>query len=316
MTTLSLNVHSFSLRYQFRHARALGTGYDVFTYMADMKAAGFTGVNISANGPGYRDLGGTDAGHFGRVNRRRAELGLTLELDTSDTRPDNMLAMIAVTAACGGDTLRTYTKYTGAMSDLAAWTIRDLKAVANAAEDAGVTIVLENHEDFQGAEIADILSAVDHGHVRALYDYGNSQMVGEDPFEALEAMAPFIHRCHIKDHVIVRLADGRLVVQGVPIGDGTLPIADITERLYALGLRRFCFENVWSYTAPVKVDAALLPDTPCFLTFGPERHLEGDRLEPGLAVAEERRAFDRGLAAFHALLDGHGYRIEAETRAG
>ncbi|MFZ1681352.1 MAG: sugar phosphate isomerase/epimerase family protein [Rhizobiaceae bacterium] len=312
MKTISLNVHSFSLRYHFRHAGALGTGYDVLRYMADMKAAGFTGVNISANGPGYRDLGGTGSAHFARVNRMRGELGLTLELDTSDTRPENMRAMIAVTAACGGDTLRTYTRYSGSMADLIGWTIDDLKAVANVARDAGVTLVLENHEDFQGAEIAEILSAVDHPNVRALYDYGNSQMVGEDPFVALEAMAPFIHRCHIKDHVLARTAEGRLVVQGVPMGEGTLPIAAITDRLHALGLRRFCFENVWSYTAPVKVDASALPVTPCFRQFGPERHLEGDRLDAADAVARERQAFDTGLDWFRALLARQGYRVAGE----
>lgn len=313
MKTISLHIHSFSLRYHFRLPERVAGGFDVFRYMRDMAAAGFTGVNISANGPGYRDLCGTSEAHFAEVNAARAELGLMLELDTSDTAPANMARMLAVTQACGGDTLRTYTKYKGPIGELIARTIADLKAIAPQAEDRGVTIVLENHEDFQGREIAEILAAVDHPRIRALYDYGNSQMVGEDPFDALDAMAPYIHCCHIKDHVMARTPEGDIVVQGVAMGDGTLPILDLTDRLYVNGLRRFCFENVWSYVAPLKCAAADLPGTPCFEMFGPDRHVVGDRLEPLAAVAGERAAHTRGLAWFKAMLAAGGYRVVRET---
>lgn len=313
MKTIGLHVHSFSLRYHFRHPHLVDGGYDVFRYMREMAAAGFTGVNISANGAGFRDLGGTDSAHFARVEALRAELGLKLELDTSDTTPANMRKMLGVTQACGGDTLRTYTKYAGPIDELIRRTIADLRAVAAEADERGVTIVLENHEDFQGGEIAEILAAVDHPRVRALYDYGNSQMVGEDPFDALEAMAPYIDCCHMKDHEMARAANGGVVVQGVAMGDGTLPILALTDRLYANGLRRFCFENVWSYVAPLKSDPAALPPTPCFAIHGPERHLVGDKLDPAEAVEGEQAAFARGLAWFKAMLDVGGYRVAREA---
>lgn len=313
MKTIGLHIHSFSLRYHFRHPHLVDGGYDVLHYMREMAAAGFTGVNISANGPGFRDLGGTSAAHFAEVDALRAEVGLRLELDTSDTAPDNMRKMLAVTQACGGDTLRTYTKYNGPVGEMIARTIVDLKAVAAEAEERDVTIVLENHEDFQGREIAEILAAVDHPHVRALYDYGNSQMVGEDPFAALEAMAPYIHCCHIKDHVLARTPQGGFVVQGVAMGDGTLPILELTDRLYANGLRRFCFENVWSYVAPLKCAENALPATDCFRLFGPERHIVGDTLDPAQAVVGERDALERGWAWFRAMLDEGGYRVAREN---
>jgi hypothetical protein len=58
------------------------------------------------------------------------------------------------------------------------WTVRDLRAIAPEAERLGITIVFENHEDFQGAVISSILAQVNHPRIKALYDYGNSQMVG------------------------------------------------------------------------------------------------------------------------------------------
>jgi len=304
---IELHVHSFSMRYHLRHRAT--TGYDVFAYIDDMASRGFTGVNVSANGAGYRDLCGTDTEHFAAVRAAVVERDMRLELDTSDTRVDNMTTMLRVAAACGADTVRTYTKYDAPLAEVIPWTVRDLRAVAPLAEELGVLVVLENHEDFTGPVLADILDAVDHPSVRALYDYGNSQMVGEDPFDALDAMAPFIARVHAKDHVLLRTSGGP-VVQGVTFGTGRLDVLGTTQRLYAAGVRRFCFENVWGYCAPVKVPESTLPTTACFAWDDPARHLLGDRLEPAVAVAQERVAFDDGLAAFHRMLSAGGYAVQ------
>jgi len=309
---ISLHVHSYSLRFHLRH-RAV-TGYDVFSYIDEMASLGFTGVNVSANGPGLRDLCGESAGHFESVRAAVADHGVRLELDTSDTRVEHMTRMLDIAAACGADTLRTYTKYSMPLADTVAATIADLRAIGPVAADRGVLVVLENHEDFTGPVLAHILGEVDHPSVRALYDYGNSQMVGEDPFDALDAMAPFIARVHAKDHVMVHTADGP-VVQGVPFGSGRLDTLGTTDRLYAAGVRRFCFENVWAYAAPLRCEATALPATPCFEWDDPGRYLVGDRLDPIAAVAQEREAFEVGLAAFRAMLERGGYVVQAEPLA-
>jgi len=305
---IELNVHSYSLRFHLRYRDV--TGYDVFSYVDEMASLGMTGVNVSANGPGLRDLCGSDDDHFRRVREAVAGRGLRLELDTSDTRTENMTAMLRVAAACGADTLRTYTKYRMPLDETVAATIADLRAIAPLAADLGVLVVLENHEDFTGPVLARILGEVDHPSVRALYDYGNSQMVGEDPFDALDAMAPFIARVHAKDHVVIATPSGT-VVQGVPFGSGRLDTLTTTDRLYAAGVRRFCFENVWAYAAPVLVPDSALPRTACFTRDDPGRHLVGDSLSPDVAVRGERSAFDSGLIAFRAMLATGGYVVRA-----
>lgn len=305
---IELHVHSYSLRFHLRYRD--DTGYDVFSYIDEMASLGMTGVNVSANGPGLRDLCGSDESHFRAVRSAVIERGLRLELDTSDTRIENMDAMVRVAAACGADTLRTYTKYRMPLEDTITATISDLCAVAPLAAELGVLVVLENHEDFTGPVLARILSEVDHPSVRALYDYGNSQMVGEDPFDALDAMAPFIARVHAKDHVVIDTPAGT-VVQGVPFGSGRLDTLGTTDRLYDAGVRRFCFENVWAYVAPVLVPFEELPQTPCFVRDDPTRHLVGDVLSREQAVTEERVAFDAGLTAFRAMLDAGGYTVRA-----
>ncbi|CAB4599505.1 MAG: TIM barrel protein [Actinobacteria bacterium] len=302
MKRIEMHVHTFGVRYQFRHR----DDFDVFTFLDLAVEQGFTGVNISANGPGLRDLGGTTPAHFEAVRRRLVELDLRCELDTSDTSPPHLVGMLDVAAAIGAEVLRVYTRYRGTPAELEAWTVRDLRAVAGEADARGVTIVLENHEDFQGDALARILGAVDHPRVRALYDYGNSQMVGEDPMAALTAMQPWITTVHAKDHVVIRDDEGWWV-QGVPMGDGRLPIMEQTRRLYDGGLRRFCFENVWAYVAPLHADA--VPDVASFSLDHPHRRLAGDQLDPATAVAEEWSAFERGWGWFRDHLAADGFEI-------
>ncbi|HEY4332248.1 MAG TPA: hypothetical protein VGM78_06755, partial [Ilumatobacteraceae bacterium] len=97
-----MHIHSFSMRF---HLSRLD-GFDVFRYIDFARDEGFTGVNVSANGPGYRDLGGTTPKHFAAVRDHVRDSGLRLELDTSDTRAENLDRMLDVAAACGADTLR------------------------------------------------------------------------------------------------------------------------------------------------------------------------------------------------------------------
>jgi sugar phosphate isomerase/epimerase len=305
-TPIEVHVHSFSMRHHLRS----DPDFDVFAYLGFAADQGFTGVNISANGPGLRDLGGTTPEHFADVRAALAEHDLRCELDTSDTRPEHLTSMLHVAAAVGADQLRVYTKYEGPLRDLQAWTVRDLREVAPVAEDLGIRLVLENHEDFQGRAIAEILAAVDHPHVRALYDYGNSQMVGEEPLVALDEMLPWVTAVHVKDHVVVHDGERRWV-QGVAIGDGRLPIAEQTRRLAAGGLRRFCFENVWGYVAPVVVDE--IPDEPSFSLDHPHRLLRSDRLPVDEAIRGERAAFDRGWAWWRASLAADGFVIRRST---
>ena len=128
-----------------------------------------------------------------------------------------------------------------------------MKEVVDEAMDLGIIILLENHEDFTGPELAKIIERVNHPNLKILYDYGNSQMVLEDPIAALESVLPHVYSIHFKDHAMIRSQDARRpIVAGVPVGQGFLPLLDLTRRLLTQGLRRFTFENVWAYTAPIK----------------------------------------------------------------
>jgi 3-oxoisoapionate decarboxylase len=243
-------IHSFCLWHHFKHA----PGFDALAF-ADLAAAhGFTGINLSLNDENYRHLGGREPHRMDALRAHLARSGMSLEVDTSGTDPEHLRRLIAVAHRLGAKTLRFYTRHRGPVDTMIARTVADLRAVMDAAEHADITLVIENHEDFTGLQLAEIVRQVDHPHLKVLYDYGNSQMVLEDPEAALTAVLAHVKSVHMKDHVMVRAEhspSGQIMVAGVPIGRGFVPCRNLTRRLLESGLRRLTFESVWAYSAPV-----------------------------------------------------------------
>ncbi|HVI88009.1 MAG TPA: sugar phosphate isomerase/epimerase family protein [Dongiaceae bacterium] len=314
-------VHLFQQSYSYRHHYLHQPGFDVFRFLEIAAADGFTGVSINANGANYRQLSGTSDAHLQAVRQSLERLKLRCDLETSDTAPAHMETMLRVGQDLGIEQLRTYMRHGGSVVETIAHTIVDLKEVARLAEQAGIRVLLENHEDFTGPELATILAAVDSPWVAALYDYGNSMMVGEQPLTALEAILPFVRSAHLKDHVCIdatQTPDGQLWVVGVPIGSGFLPIVDITRRLVARGLDRLIMSSVWGYHAPIRDrrgDGAVGQGVFAFAQppFDPvERPIGVDDLaknDPARLVAQEFAAVQRGQSWLRQALDTAGITV-------
>ena len=98
MKQIEHHAHTYGMRYHFRHDPA----YDVFAFITDMADRGFTGVNLSANGPGYRNLGGTSPERLAAIRDACIERNMTVEIETSDTRVEHLHELIHAAAACGG----------------------------------------------------------------------------------------------------------------------------------------------------------------------------------------------------------------------
>lgn len=251
---VQLALHTYSFENHFRYKE----GFDAFEFMRQAKHLGVAGVHISMNDENYRWVGGTSRQRLSDVGAAARELGLYLESDTSSTDPDHLTKLMHACRRLGADRLRTYTTYEGLPAAQIEATVRDLRDAAPVAADLGISILLENHEDFTGGEVRQIIESVDHPSVRALFDFGNSMMVLEEPLEAAHAMAPFIEAVHLKDHVLVLPPNGssspavQPIVCGVPIGRGRIDVAGILAYLLrTTSLSRVCIQSVYGFSAPV-----------------------------------------------------------------
>ncbi len=301
-------IHSFSLWHHFAHK----PGFDAIAFAELARSMGFQGISLSLNDTNYRHLGGRETDRMDRLSAYLTTYGMSLEVDTSGTAPAHMAEMLNVAHRMGATSLRTYTRHGGEVREMMQSTADDLAAVMQEANDLNVIIVLENHEDFTGAELAEIVDQVNHPNLKILYDYGNSQMVLEHPIAALEAVLPHVHSVHFKDHVMIRAEDaGQLTVAGVPVGDGFLPLTELTRRLLDKGSKRFTFENVWAYSAPIQKGRTALPGVNlgegafAYLhpPFNPARVvLCQSKFEPQTLVDHEFQALHRGHESFRHIL--------------
>lgn len=110
-----------------------------------------------------------------------------------------------------------------------------VRETALLAADHGLTLALENHCDFSGAEIVRILEAVDLPNVGAALDTGNSFPIFCDWRADVEAMAPWAVATHFKDmRVVANPRPGApFTVEGRILGEGDIDVPWIIEQLRA-----------------------------------------------------------------------------------
>jgi sugar phosphate isomerase/epimerase len=78
-------------------------------------------------------------------------------------------------------------------------TVRMLKEAVEIAAEHDVVLAIENHIDFTGPEIVQIIEGVDSEYLRANLDTGNPLRVYEDPVECARVLAPYAVATHTKD---------------------------------------------------------------------------------------------------------------------
>ncbi|MCB1498321.1 MAG: sugar phosphate isomerase/epimerase [Bauldia sp.] len=106
-----------------------------------------------------------------------------------------------------------------------------LRAAAPHAEDAGVRLAIENHQDFGSAEL--VAFCEDVGPALGIcYDTGNSFPVAEAPLAFTEVVAPHVIHLHLKDYRVQFTDEGYRLVR-CAIGDGAVPIAEIVATVSA-----------------------------------------------------------------------------------
>ncbi|HEX2036864.1 MAG TPA: TIM barrel protein [Chloroflexota bacterium] len=117
-----------------------------------------------------------------------------------------------------------------------------LRRLAPTAEGAGVRLAIENHADYRGYELAQVLTAVGSPAVGARLDTGNPYAVLEEPLAAAEALAPFTFATHIKDEIVESEPGNRgvppgglLALRDCPLGEGHVDLPAIVRLLSERG---------------------------------------------------------------------------------
>ena len=93
-----------------------------------------------------------------------------------------------------------------------------LSRLAPVAESAGVKLAIENHADYRGYELAQVLARVGSPAVGARLDTANPYAVIEEPLAAAEALAPYTLATHINDMIVEAEPGNRGLTPGGLLG--------------------------------------------------------------------------------------------------
>jgi hypothetical protein len=101
-----------------------------------------------------------------------------------------------------------------------------LARVAPRAAAAGVSVAVENHQDFTSAELMELCGEAGEAVGIAL-DTGNAFAVGEAPLEFASTVATRVRHVHLKDYRVQPTDEGYRLVRCV-IGEGAVPFRELT----------------------------------------------------------------------------------------
>jgi sugar phosphate isomerase/epimerase len=102
-----------------------------------------------------------------------------------------------------------------------------LARLAPRAAAAGVSLAIENHQDFTSAELMAFCEEAGDA-VGITLDTGNAFPVAEAPLEFARAVAPRVRHVHLKDYRVQFTAEGYRLVR-CAIGDGAVPFPELAE---------------------------------------------------------------------------------------
>jgi sugar phosphate isomerase/epimerase len=104
-----------------------------------------------------------------------------------------------------------------------------LGAYAGKAQAHGLTILIENHQDFTSREMVGFCEEF-APNISIVFDTGNTFPVAEAPLDFTRVIAPFVGHLHLKDYNVQWTDEGLRLVR-CAIGDGAVPFAQMFEIL-------------------------------------------------------------------------------------
>jgi sugar phosphate isomerase/epimerase len=185
--------------------------------------AGLQGVEIPERLLLHEDLAA--------LNRYAQERGLFVTLSTGGFDPDTLATAITLGSQLDVSTIRTLVggaKLGGDRRPLAGrWQpfLREvqekLRTAAAFAEQAGITIAVENHQDLTSEELIWLCESIGSPAISITFDTGNPLATAEEPVDFAKRTAPYIRNVHLKDYWIYLSEEGYRLVR-CPLGQGVI----------------------------------------------------------------------------------------------
>jgi len=152
------------------------------------------------------------------IGARAREQKLFVTVDTGGVDPEALSHVFDLAARAGSPTVRTVVggakiggdrrAMAGRWQPFLAEVAANLATATKAAEQAGVTLAVENHQDLASEELLMLCETIDSPHFGITLDTGNPLGTGEEPIDYFRRVAPHVKNVHLKDYRIWSSSEG------------------------------------------------------------------------------------------------------------
>lgn len=186
-------------------------------------------------------LGSMDAAARKTLRERAERNGMFVEImaPMPGDDPEQFRAILRAAKECGATVIRSgclsgrrYETF-ATMADWKTFVAKSHASIGRALpllEQEKVTMALENHKDWTREEFLAILAQYKSAYFGVCLDTGNNISLLDDPYEIVEALAPYAASTHLKDMAWADAPDGFLMAE-VPMGEGSLDLKRIVAAI-------------------------------------------------------------------------------------
>ncbi len=165
------------------------------------------------------------------VARYAHERGLFITLETEGYDPGKLAGAIDLGVRLGAGTVRTMVggaKLGGDRRPLSGrWQpflqeiLAGLRQATVSAEQAGVNLTVENHQDLASEELLWLCESIGSPRFGITLDTGNPLATAEEPVNFARRVAPYVKHVHVKDYQVSMSNEGYRLVR-CPLGQGVV----------------------------------------------------------------------------------------------
>ena len=173
------------------------------------------------------------------------EMGLTIEIGTRGVDSKNLLTYLGIAERLNARILRTTFEKPGKKLDLNK-IVDQIRRILPQFEEKGVSIALENYEQFKSYELAFVVKKLNSPFVGVCLDTANSFGALESLEDITDNLATFTINLHMKDFVVKRFKHKMgFKIIGRPLGKGMLNIDYILKILKNKGRETNIIIELW-----------------------------------------------------------------------
>lgn len=123
--------------------------------------------------------------------------------------------------------------------------LRELRPLA---EQHGVTLAVENHQDATSDDLLRIVEAVGGEHIGVTFDAANAFIVAEEPLAFLDKVGPYVRNIHLSDYTVYPSDQGWRLVR-CALGEGDMNLRRLFAAIEQIAPDITCQIELVSHTA-------------------------------------------------------------------